>query len=141
MYFFSLDRTKIFFFQIMFPRGSYVCCENCKQYNVARGTCGTCNTLICYDCVVDCMSCPLDACQKCSMKCGFCEEPVCWFCEPRCIQCTKHHCKECIDDTPKGMVCHMCFPDVWAHYNAIMWCLKEVQAHGGGPWTDFAIFM
>jgi hypothetical protein len=125
----------------MSRRVTFVNCKVCSDHKLARGKCERCKTSICDDCVWWCTECIEDACLSCSVKCGFCEEPICRFCEPRCIQCTKQHCKECIDDTPKGMVCHMCFPEVWAHYNAIMWCLKEVQAHGGGPWTDIAIKM
>lgn len=96
---------------------------------------------VCEQCARPCRRCGTFPCISCPYRCKFCKKKICCTCNVACIACTAHHCDDCAGDTPKGMVCHMCFPEVWAHYNAIMWCLKEVQAHGGGLWTDIAIFM
>lgn len=113
-------------------------CKSDEEEELVRCS-NTCGVVACRGCLRSCGACGRSFCKLCREKCDFCDKRICARCSPRCVKCKERHCRACIDDTPKGMVCHMCFPEVWAHYNAIMWCLKEVQAHGGGPWTDFAI--
>lgn len=125
------------------PGDALQCGDRLKLYH-ELSECEQCFREFCGDCLKVCEWREHVLCHRCRLKCRFCKRRWCTLCSIEegggvCIECKRPHCPCCIDETPRGdAVCHMCFPDHWAHHNVIQWCLKEVQRKTGLSWTDMA---